>query len=342
MGIYDALFNMIFNLLSIYIDIRIIKLFLPAREVEKALARSLCLGVWVINWLVYYCFKIPDLTTISHFVGLLFIAGILFLGNIWQTLFSVIISSGTQIISENIVWKIFSGVPLLAKSNAVGAFCSVVLVFGGVLCAERFILLKQYKNVPREIYANIAIIAIGSVILSEIVTLQADSESAALIAMSIICLINLSTYYIYEKIAESWEEKIRNAEMEQQLRMYINQFDMIEKSQQNIRSIRHDMKNHIFLIGSYLHNQEYEKAEEYIFKLGEELKSGKEYVRTGNVEIDSILNYKLEYGEKKAGSKIKIQVEVPEQMFMPAFDLNVLLSNLLDNAIEAVQKIDDR
>ena len=342
MGIYEALFSALFNLFSLYISIRIIKLFLPARKTGKVFSASLCMGVWVFNWMLYYFFHIPDLTTMSLFFGLLAIAVLLFEGGIWRKGFAVIVSLATGIISENIVWKIFTGIPLLSGSEAAGAFCSVVLEFLILLCVERFVFIKRYKRLPAGIYANSLLIATGSAVLSEIIVLQAESKTAVWIGMSMICLINLSTYYTYEKNAESWEEKLRHAQMEQQLKMYANQFDIIEESRKTIRAVRHDMKNHLSLIGWYLQRQEYGKAQQYLSELGGELEAGKEYVRTGNVELDSILNYKLEYGEKKAGSDIKVSVEVPDKLLMPAFDLNVLLSNLLDNAIEAVQKADDR
>ena len=53
------------------------------------------------------------------------------------------------------------------------------------------------------------------------------------------------------------------------------------------------------MISSYLEKGEYEKAADYIESM-EELQSVKgEYVKTGNVAVDSILNYKLEVIESK-------------------------------------------
>ena len=214
MGIYEALFSALFNLFSLYISIRIIKLFLPARKTGKVFSASLCMGVWVFNWMLYYFFHIPDLTTMSLFFGLLAIAVLLFEGGIWRKGFAVIVSLATGIISENIVWKIFTGIPLLSGSEAAGAFCSVVLEFLILLCVERFVFIKRYKRLPAGIYANSLLIATGSAVLSEIIVLQAESKTAVWIGMSMICLINLSTYYTYEKNAESWEEKLRHAQME--------------------------------------------------------------------------------------------------------------------------------
>ena len=66
-----------------------------------------------------------------------------------------------------------------------------------------------------------------------------------------------------------------------------------------------------------------------------------QYIRTGNQEIDAILNYTIGRAEKK-GCKIETQIQVPNVCFMPKMDLNVLLSNLLDNALEALERVEQR
>ena len=87
---------------------------------------------------------------------------------------------------------------------------------------------------------------------------------------------------------------------------------------------------------------EYEKAADYIESI-EELQSVKgEYVKTGNVAVDSILNYKLEVIEKQTGCKPQLQIDIPCESMISEADLNIVLGNLLDNAGEALQKSDEK
>jgi sensor histidine kinase YesM len=44
----------------------------------------------------------------------------------------------------------------------------------------------------------------------------------------------------------------------------------------------------------------------------------------------------------KLSCQVETQIEIPDSRFMPEFDLNVLLSNLLSNALEALEKTEDR
>lgn len=342
MEVYNVLFSMVFNMLSIYIDVRVLKLFLPNRITKASITMPIYIGVWLINWFAFYFFNMPNLTTLSMLIGLLIIAIVNFGGSIWKKILAVTITEASGIIAENIIWK-FSDIFLVPiESEAVGGLGSVVLKFLIILVIEHYISMNRYAKLPKSGYANIILISLGSVILSEIIMLYNFSNDLMLLCLSIICVINISTYYMYEKIAESWKDRLKSAEMEQQIKMYANQFDVIGQSWQNIRALRHDMKNHIALIDIYLQNKKYKKASEYVDKLGEGLKNEKEYVKTGNIEIDSILNYKLGYVEKKFGYKPDIQIDVPAHSFMSGFDLNVLLSNLLDNAIEAISKVNDK
>ena len=80
MECYEALFSAVFNILSLYVNIRVIKLFLHPRHMNAAIKCFIYALVWFINWYVYYMFHILDLTTTSLFFGLLFIAYFLFEG----------------------------------------------------------------------------------------------------------------------------------------------------------------------------------------------------------------------------------------------------------------------
>ena len=60
-------------------------------------------------------------------------------------------------------------------------------------------------------------------------------------------------------------------------------------------------------------------------------------MQSGNLEIDSVLNLKLKEAEVK-GIEVDVEIAVPEKLGMSAYDLTVILGNILDNAIEATEK----
>lgn len=342
MRVYDILFSAIFNILSIYINIRVIKLFLPVKITNDAITFPIYSGVWLFNWLVYYFFNIQNLTTMSLFIGLIIATCVIFEGGLGKKLAVVAISMASCIITENIVWEMCNRGFLPVKSPAVGCLCSVVLEFLIILIVEKYIHLDRYTKLPRGSCLNVILMAVGSIILSEIISMPERSNDVIMLGLGMICLMNVSTYYMYEKISETYRQNMKNAAMEKQIEMYAKQFEIIGLSQDNLRAVRHDMKNHVCLIHTYLQNQEYKEACAYTASLCESVEVVTEYVKTGNIGVDSILNYKLERFDKDIGCRAEIEVDVPNRSFMSDFDLNIILGNLLDNSMEALIKTEKK
>lgn len=80
----------------------------------------------------------------------------------------------------------------------------------------------------------------------------------------------------------------------------------------------------------------------YCGKLEEEKEITKEYVRTGNITVDSILNYKLNYICRKFKCEIICSIDIPSESVISEVDLNIILGNLLDNAADALAKVDKK
>ena len=76
--------------------------------------------------------------------------------------------------------------------------------------------------------------------------------------------------------------------------------------------------------------------EHYLESMQEFLQNPKEIVSSGNLEIDSVLNYMLQRAKEELKT-VNVKVLLPEDM-RHFFDLNVLLGNLIENAIDAAKQ----
>lgn len=126
-----------------------------------------------------------------------------------------------------------------------------------------------------------------------------------------------------------------------QMRMYQHQMEIMEQSQEQIRFLRHDMKNHLLHMNRLLLEHDTDALRDYVQETAAHLDTPQEFVRSGNRDIDSLLNYKL-LTAQQLGAEIVTDVKIPAEMQIPAFDLNVILGNLLDNALDALKACDDR
>lgn len=342
MEIYETIFRFLYNILSVYVGYRTIELFLISKKIKWEKKFCLYFIVWLINSLLYVFSTGIIVVRISIIIGYLCFAFILYKGSWKMKILATVGAFALGLISEDVVW-IFSnliGKPI--EEEAMGCLCSGIFALLLLLLLERLKVFTKRASIPASGCWNLILLFLGSVFLAEIVTERMESYEWTMISLELICMINLGTYHIYHKVVENYEERIEKTEILQKNRMYLKQLEILQQSRQNIRILRHDLKNHLQLISSYLEKGEYEKAADYIESM-EELQSVKgEYVKTGNVAVDSILNYKLEVIERQTGCKPQLQIDIPCESMISEADLNIVLGNLLDNAGEALQKSDEK
>ena len=88
-------------------------------------------------------------------------------------------------------------------------------------------------------------------------------------------------------------------------------------------------------------NQNNEEIQKYIQDMGEYMQNQSELVSCGNKNLDSLLNYLLGQAKKKL-NHVEYEVQVPSDLCISAFDLNMILGNLIENAIEAAEQTKDK
>jgi two-component system sensor histidine kinase AgrC len=122
-----------------------------------------------------------------------------------------------------------------------------------------------------------------------------------------------------------------------QLTQQQNEIRQLDQQYQKLSTLQHDFTNKIDCIHGLMLQGEYTKAITYSETLlGQEGGSIYTFIQCSSSVINAVVNSKFgkahEYGIK---TSCRIVVPIPEYL---EFDLSILLSNLLDNAIEACQK----
>ncbi len=118
------------------------------------------------------------------------------------------------------------------------------------------------------------------------------------------------------------------------------QEEEIRMLHQNVRKLKHDMKNHMMVLASYLNSNDIEAAKAYTSEILDKLNAMHSYIETGNSLLNHILNEKLELA-RGLGISVQAEIETLSFVSMRSIDFSALLTNLLDNAIEASQKEDN-
>ncbi len=132
--------------------------------------------------------------------------------------------------------------------------------------------------------------------------------------------------------------RVVQADIEIQMLAYRKSYyEEIEKNQQTVRKLRHDMKNHLNIIGMLITEEKIPEAVHYLEGLNQEFAvTVKAYC--SNDIVNAVLSSK-EQEASEADISCEFQIDFAETPEMEDIDLCSLLSNTLDNAIEACRKI---
>lgn len=144
--------------------------------------------------------------------------------------------------------------------------------------------------------------------------------------------VGFTVWLIYKKKTQEqhfyeFQDKILHTQMEEMNQIYMT-----------MRGWRHDYHNHMQTIKAHLALEQIPEAEEYVDKMEGELDRIDFKYKTGNIGMDAIINSKLTLAEKH-GLEVKCDSALPDKISIPQMDLCVILGNLIDNAIEACDKM---
>lgn len=135
-----------------------------------------------------------------------------------------------------------------------------------------------------------------------------------------------------EYIARNLQLEKKLSEMESDYQIQQQMSEEIKRIQEQIRLLKHDMKNHTMVILSYLEENQIEEAKRYAGEILNKLNRMYTYVNVGNELLSYIINHKLSEA-KVQGLEIKAEIENLSFDYMASVDFSALLNNILDNAI---------
>lgn len=164
--------------------------------------------------------------------------------------------------------------------------------------------------------------------------------SAEVAVFSIVLfIVNIVFFYLADSLARSTEKLKETALLNQQLEIQTEQILALEKSYQIQRKNTHDFRNQLQTILELLSMGNVKEAEDYAQKLLGQQNVRIFAVNSGHPVIDAVLNHKYQQS-RGLGVDMQLQVNNLSRVTLPTDMLVVLLSNLLDNAIEGCCRVE--
>lgn len=182
----------------------------------------------------------------------------------------------------------------------------------------------------------IDLIAIHYICMNEPISVKGQCLLGAVSAIAFFSTVILVCASIYQ--AEQQEEYIRIRGEFVRVRQEKNYYDILNRQNQQLLMFAHDAKNHLAAIRSL--NEDLQ-IKTYVDRLSTELENYAHNCHSGNKMLDVILNrYVLEC--EKRSLQFEYDVKVCNLKEIEDIDLVTILGNLLDNAIEASEKSEEK
>lgn len=298
--------------------------------------------------------NIPKFASIEFFVtiSILFLYALLFLqGNIIQKLVAAIISRGLLSITNSFVLFVCSylfrqDIATFMKEQDYMRIIVVLLSKILLLFASKFILGFMQRNGSliswQWAVAGISLFfstlagttAIG---LGRKMAVHSMEQMQLFLITVGVWAMCLSTYFLMGKLAKDNQMKMEYALLKQQQEYQKKSLETVKSSNEEVQQIKHDMKNQITTIGTLIKRQDYAAAQEKCEAIVGKIQEIQTLVHTGNESIDATLNNKLmESKRKHINTKCSIFTDLKN---MDAFTFCTVIGNLLDNAIEAQERL---
>ena len=337
-GVYIAM-----NLFRTYLIFKLMRIFFNREAVNRNKECLTYLLYYLCITIIYLLINIPVITLAANLVAFSLLS-FNYKAGMKQRVLSVSFICLILLCSESIVVLLtgYINSPIFSRnyySSVLGTVSIQLFTYMVVLILQNYKNIRKGNNVQTVYWLAIFLIPSASLyIIVNLLTATGLPLIQVLLCIVLLLLVNVATFYLYDFISMEIEEEMTNRMLLQQNNYYERQFALINTALAANKSLRHDWENHLSILYSLSEKDERKQLMEYLSQLMEEKTVKGEYARSGNVVIDSILNFKLQEAERK-GIQVILEVSVPEQLSVKSFDMTVILGNLLDNAIDACSKL---
>lgn len=227
----------------------------------------------------------------------------------------------------------------LTYTTVVTLVLSVMLaVFLRHFSVESFAYVPQYC-----VILILAISALGAVIeVYPIATMDPveDYTMAFRFYNLLVCAsflaLEMLAYYMFYALSREYSEKTNLLAQQHKAEIDADVLLTAQQTYNNLREVRHEIKNHDTYMKALLDNGEYDKLRTYfernIAQTAEVLRT----VQTGNHIVDAVINNRITRA-KLYDIEVQTMLAVPPQLEYEESDVCSLLSNLMDNAIEGCE-----
>ena len=157
MSMWEMVIYLVVNFMAINITVRFAECFLK-NDIRSRRGRIGGIVIyWLINSLVYLIFRNDTYNLLTSLGGIIFIAIIVYNGSILKRIMAAILAFSMGMVSETIIWYIFTPADPGSQSKLMMNIVSVLMYFGLQLLVDHFCHLKKGDLASEKYYLLIMV-----------------------------------------------------------------------------------------------------------------------------------------------------------------------------------------
>lgn len=339
MQMEDYILEVFTNFFRVLIIMRFMRIFFVSK-IERRSEMAAYLAYLTFVLAVFFEFQYPLYNILANWLGLLVIT-CLYEGNRKKKIFIGTMIYAVNMACDVVAAYLFSDYMVGDSISQIFSIFTTLFIYICEIIVEKVVKEKGRVDLKFNNLIMLFVPIISVVMLWSLIEANLRNRVLLMVQGCGILGVNMLLFLVYYQMAIAYEKQLKQEHMEEQMRMYKNELEVMRLSEQKVQALRHDMKYHMQKIYAMTENGQKEKVLQCITDMQSSLNNPKRHVATGNEDVDTTLNYLLEKGEK-AEVNITCKVNISQYFTMETYALNILLGNLLDNAIEAARQSEEK
>lgn len=266
---------------------------------------------------------------------LIFLITSTYAGKLWKKILVSVFISVLSAACDMLAYAIM--MPILGEENYFYSFILTVIfmvlmerIFGMILrrgCA--------WQMLSREMIL-LSLFPVFAAVILYCVTVMSGGVYQMVASLAVVAIIILSMV-LFNSFSYNFEEKWKQENLQKEVEAYRRELETIQSSDRNLQNFRHDLRHHLIELEGMARQGENDNISAYLQEMRTRFADGKRAVCTGEHEIDGLVNYLIE-DAKSRQINVVTDVKLPEDLKLSQYRLNIIVGNLLENAIEAAAK----
>lgn len=218
---------------------------------------------------------------------------------------------------------------------------TIIFVLRFLRSCKKYFFIRKQSKIPKKYCILFLFPILTFFIIDQFYSLimkSGEFSFYAVLPIFILTMINIAFFILFDYIILFDENKKKLDIMQKQIAQEQQYHQILLNKHQQFQGMRHDMQKHFNTLAGLIKNGHYKEAERFA-----ENQSGKlaatSTIETGVPLLDTILTIKEEEAKRFHCTFYSYTSDIIEIPQVDIDDLASLLSNILDNALDAIQKI---